>query len=98
MRAVGEGGYRRWDGWMASPTQWTWVWAGSARWWRTRKPGMLQSLGSERVGHNGATEQQQQKCVTQGCGNSPFYHEHSSNVTPLNNTNVRHYVHVKKKW
>ena len=40
-----EGGRRRgWDGWMASPTQWTWVWASSRRWWRTGKPGMLQSL------------------------------------------------------
>ena len=36
---------RGWDGWMASPTQWTWVWASSGRWWRTGKPGMLQSLG-----------------------------------------------------
>ena len=40
------------DGWMASPTQWTWVWASSGRWWRTGKPGVLQSMGSQRVGHN----------------------------------------------
>ena len=40
----------RWrDGWMASPTQWTWVWASSGRWWRTGEPGMLQSMGSQRV-------------------------------------------------
>ena len=44
---------------MASPTQWTWVWANSGRWWRTGKPGMLQSMGSQRVGHNWATKQQQ---------------------------------------
>ena len=53
-------GDRRWDGWMASPTQWTWVWANSGRWWRTRKPGMLQSMGLPRVGHDLATECQQQ--------------------------------------
>ena len=40
-----EDGDRGWDGWMASPTQWTWVWANSGRWWRTMKPGVLQSMG-----------------------------------------------------
>ena len=49
---------RGWDGWMASPTQWTWVWASSRRWWRTGKPGMLQSMGAQRVGHDWVTEQQ----------------------------------------
>ena len=44
------------DGWMASPAQWTWVWANSGRWWRTEKPGVLQSMGSQRVGHDLATE------------------------------------------
>ena len=44
---AGEVGGRGWDGWMASPTQWTWVWASSGRWWRTRKPGMLQSMDSQ---------------------------------------------------
>ena len=51
-------GDRGWDGWMASPTQWTWLWANSGRWWRTGKPGVLQSMGSQRVGHNLATEHQ----------------------------------------
>ena len=54
-RTGGEEGYRGWDGWMASPTQWTWVWANSRRWWRTGKPGVLQSMGSQRVGHDWAT-------------------------------------------
>ena len=45
----GRSGQQRWDGWMASPTQWTWVWGNSGRWWRTRKPGVLQSMGSQRV-------------------------------------------------
>ena len=45
-----------WDGWMALPTWWTWVWASSGNWWWTGKPGMLQSLGSQRVRHDWATE------------------------------------------
>ena len=44
------------DGWMASPTQWTWVWASSRSWWWTGRPGMLQFMGSQRVGHDWATE------------------------------------------
>ena len=51
-----KGMTRGWDGWMASSTQWTWVWANSKRWWWTGKPGMLQSVGSQRVGHDWATE------------------------------------------
>ena len=47
---------RGWDGWMASPIQWTWVWASSGSWWWTGKPGVLQSIGSQRVEHNWATE------------------------------------------
>ena len=49
-------GGRRWDGWMASPTQWTWAWASSERQWRTGKPGMLQSMESQRVGRDLASE------------------------------------------
>ena len=45
--------------WMASPTQWRWVWASSGSWWWTGKPVMQQSMGSQRVRHNWATEQQQ---------------------------------------
>ena len=45
-----------WDGWMASLTQWTWFWVNSRSWWRTRRPGVLQSMGSQRVRHNWATE------------------------------------------
>ena len=41
LKAGGEGDDRGWDGWMASPTQWTWVWASSGSWWWTGKPGML---------------------------------------------------------
>ena len=44
-------GDKGWDSWMASPTRWTWVWANSGSWWWTGKPGMLQSMGLQRVGH-----------------------------------------------
>ena len=47
---------RGWDGWMASSTQWTWVWANSERWWRAGKPGGLQFTGSQRVGYDWVTE------------------------------------------
>ena len=59
LRAGGEGDNRGWDGWMASPTQWTWIWANSGRQWRTGNPGMLQSTESQRVGRDLATKQQQ---------------------------------------
>ena len=61
LRAGGEGDDRGWYGWMASPTQWTWVWANSRRWWKTGKPGVLQSIVSQRVGPYLPTEQQQQQ-------------------------------------
>ena len=50
-------GNRGWDGWMASPTRWTWVWASSRRWWRTGKPRVLQSMGSQRVGRDFSSAQ-----------------------------------------
>ena len=52
----GEGDNREWDGWMASLAQWTWVWASSRSGWCTGKPGVLQSMGSQRVGHDWVTE------------------------------------------
>ena len=56
LKAVGEGDDRGWDGWIASLTQWTWVWASSGSWWWTRKPDILKSKGSQRVGHDWGTE------------------------------------------
>ena len=56
LGAGGEGDDRGWDGWMASPTRWMWVWVNSGRWWWTGRPGLLQFLGSQRVGQNWATE------------------------------------------
>ena len=51
-------GNRGWDGWMASPVQWTWTWENSGRWWRIGKFGILPSMESWRVGQDLATEQQ----------------------------------------
>ena len=49
LKVGGGGDNRRWDGWMASPTQRTWVWVNSRSWWWTGRPGMLQSMGLQRV-------------------------------------------------
>ena len=49
---AGEGDDRGWDGWMASPTWWAWVWANPGSWWWTGKPSELQSMGLQRVGHD----------------------------------------------
>ena len=56
LKAGGEGDNEGWDGWMASPTQWTLVCVGSRSWWWTGRPGVLQFMGSQRVGHDWATE------------------------------------------
>ena len=52
----GEVDDRGWDGWMASPTRWAWVWVNSGSWWRTGRPGVLQFMGSQRVRHDWVTE------------------------------------------
>ena len=64
LKAGGEGDDRGQDGWMVSPTRWTWVWASSGRWWRSGKSGTLQSMELQRVRHNWVTEQQQYKQIT----------------------------------
>ena len=56
LMAGGEGDDRGWDGWMASPTQWTWVWVDSGSWWWTGRPGVLWFMGSQRVRHNWVIE------------------------------------------
>ena len=56
LGAGGEGDNKRWDGWMTSPTQWTWVWVNSRSWWWTGRPGVLWFMGSQRVGHDWVTE------------------------------------------
>ena len=56
LKAGEEREDRGWDGWIASSTQWTWVWVNSGNWWWTGRPGMLQSMGSHRIGHDWVTE------------------------------------------
>ena len=56
LGAGGEGDDRGWDGWMASPTWWTGVWVNSGSWWWTGRPGVLQFMGLQRVGHDWVTE------------------------------------------
>ena len=56
LKMGGEGINRGWDGWMASPTWWTWIWTSSGSWWWMGKPGMLQSMGSQRFRHDLGTE------------------------------------------
>ena len=56
LGAGGERDDRGWDGWMASPTRWTWVWVNSRSWWWTGRPGVLQFMGLQRVGQDWVTE------------------------------------------
>ena len=56
LRAGGEGDHRGWDGWMASPTQRTWVWVNSGNWWWTGRPSVLWFMGLQWVGHYWVTE------------------------------------------
>ena len=56
LKVGGEADDRGWDGWMASPTQWAWVWVSSGSWWWTGRPGVLQSMGLQSVGHDWVTE------------------------------------------
>ena len=56
LKAGGEGDDRGWDGWMASLTRWIWVWVSSRSWWWTERPGVLWSMGPQRVRHDWATE------------------------------------------
>ena len=56
LRTGGEGDDRGRDGWTASPTQWTWIWVNSGRWWWTGRLGVLRFMGSRKVRHDWATE------------------------------------------
>ena len=67
LRAGGEGDDRGWDGWIASPTQWTWVWVDFRIWWGTGRPGMLCFMESQRVGHDWATELNWTRTIIMPC-------------------------------
>jgi len=63
LRAGGEGDDRGWDGWMASLTQWSWVWVNSEIWWWTGRPGVLWFMGSQTVGYDWVTELNWTECL-----------------------------------
>ena len=63
LGAGGERDDKGWDGWMASLTQWTWVWVNSRSWWWTGRPGVLRFMGSWRVGHDWVTELNWTECL-----------------------------------
>ena len=63
LGAGGEGDDRGWDGLMVSRTQWMWVWVNSGSWWWTGRPGVLQFMESQRVGHDWATELSWTNCL-----------------------------------
>ena len=75
LKAGREGGDRGWDGWMASPTQWTWVWVDSGNWWWTGRLGVLRFMGSQRVRYDWATELNSMlwKCPVSLTGTSTIY-------------------------
>ena len=73
LKAGGKGDYRGWDGWMASLTQWTWVWVDSRSWWWAGRPGVLQFMGSQRVRHDWATELNWTKSKLSENVFSPFF-------------------------
>ena len=80
IEAGGEGDDRGWDGWMASPTRWTWVWVNSRSWWWTGRPGVLWFMGLQRVGHDWVaelnwTELNKIKSVTVSVVSSSICHE-----------------------
>ena len=62
LGARGEGDDRGWDGWMALPTRWAWIWVNSGSWWWSGRPGVLWFMGSQRVGHDWATELNWTEC------------------------------------
>ena len=84
LKAGGEEGGRGWDDSIASWTQWTWIWANSGRQWRTEEPGVLQSMGSQRVRNNLTTEQQYipHGEVTRRCSDELFQQSFSLQKPP----------------
>ena len=91
FKAGGEGDNRGWDSWMASPIWWSWVWVSSGSWWWTGKPGMLQSMGLQRVRHDWVTETcpsktQSEKAAACHLDASPrMIHQHCTRLWKLPN-------------
>ena len=81
---------------MASLTWWAWVWASSRRWWRTGKPGMVQSMGSQRVGYNRATEWQM--LMTQACTPKPNLSDSRHFQPPVTATAAMQPPDLEPQW
>ena len=92
-KAGGKGDERGWDGWMASPTQRTRVWANSKRLWRTGKPTVLQFMGLQRVGHDWATEQRHVSDSTPYSSFSDLFHWAQNPPIPSAFLNVYYYYY-----
>ena len=75
LKMGGEGDDRGWNGWMTSPTQWTWIWVSSRSWWWTGRPGVLQSMASQRVRYDWAAEPHW--TTVHGCAINPSRTRHS---------------------
>ena len=83
LKVRGEGDDRGWDGWMASPTRWTRVWVNSRSWWWTGRPGVLQSMGLQRVRHDWATElNNHQNPKSTGWHNRAYANDQRSHTVP----------------
>ena len=78
LRAGGEGNDKGWDGCMASPTLWTWVWVRPGSWWWTGRPGVLQSMGSQRVEHDWVNWTEY---IVHACSQFKYYYSHSTDET-----------------
>ena len=85
LKAGGKGDNRGWDGWIASPTQWTWIWVNSRSWWWTGRPGVLQSMASQRVRHNWETEL---NCFSRLCDKIIFGKNANFKLIVLINTSI----------
>ena len=75
LKVGGEGDDRGWNGWMALLTGWTWVWASSGSWWWSGRPGVLQSVGLQRVGHDWGTELSWMRTVPDPCPDCWYWRE-----------------------
>ena len=99
LKEGGEGDGGGWDGWMASPTQWTWVWVSSRSWWWTGRPGVLHSTGSQRVRHDWVTEGNWIKLLTCEAKNSSRVSAFVSSWIPQKaKSSAQQSVHYTIKW
>ena len=90
LRSGGEGDDRGWDGWMATPTRWTWVWVNSGIWWWTGRPGVLQFMGLQSSGHSWVTD----LIWSDTCYNSKMSISRTSDPSMKNNNIYQSLFHV----